>query len=342
MIIENLTRRNEVLAPPFKSVAVIGQGQIGTMLRDRLQANQGLESSFAVRGQIERVMAGQPDVVIFATPNPVDEVVYETAQYATFPFVGVFPQNGVRVMDQAMYGLRNTNLPVALVRASLFTTVNGVSYNPDKLRIALAARREVEEVLTLPRVARLFKDLGFKVVTTDNYQAQEWTKLLTNTVGATSTVTGLTPLETFTDRELFELELRGLQDRVKVMEAALIYPLNIPWAKTPVLRLAAKHLPSKLPDQVRRFVAKAIASSRDNQPSAAARKIMEGKKPIEALEYHRPYVTLGQQLEVSTPVDQALFEIISAHNNGDINLQTMPFDVKRRLLLDTFATLVDS
>lgn len=338
--IENLTRRNEVLAPPFKSVAVIGQGQIGTMLRERLQTvDQLVESSFAGRGQIERVMAGHPDVVIAATPYPVKEVVSEISKYATFPYILVLPQNGVGVVEQAATALQNPYLPT-IVRASLFTTVNGVSYNPDKLRIALAARREVEEMLTLPRVARLFRDLGFKVVTTDNYQAQEWTKLLTNTVGSTSTVTGLTPLETFSDKELFDLELRGLRDRINVMETSSINLLDIPWAKTQLLRLAAKRLPDKLPNQVRGIIAKAIAGSRENMPSAASRKIMEGKKPTEVLEYHRPYTLFGRQYRIATPVDQALFDIISAHINGDIDLQTMPTKVKRVLLLDTFSNMV--
>lgn len=346
--IERLNRK-EMLPSSFKSVAVVGKGQIGTLLHKRFHTVAGNPTIYqAGRGEIYDMMSQNPEVVIITTPNPVNEVLAEIAKGASRPFTLVLPQNGVGVIDQAVNALHGVELPIPLVRASLYLTVSwfenkpekDILYDPDKLRIALAPQYRDDKMLVVPKTAKLFRDSGFEVMTFGDYVSLEWTKLLTNCLGSTSTVTGMTPLETFSDEELFKAELRGLRDRIAIMKGLSIDIFNIPWAKGDMLRLSAKLLPEQMPGFMRKLVAKAVAAARDNQPSAAARKIMAGEDPNEVLCYHQPFIDASKTLGKITPVDEATFIIVRDHIRGDINLRDMSTTERRQLLLDKISSLL--
>lgn len=284
----------------------------------------------AGRSEITEVMRHTPEAIVLATPNPVGEAVKDIAQTASRPFVLILPQNGVGVVEQARAVVDKNMVPV-IVRASLFTPVNekegGVFYNQKKLRIAVALENASNKS-QLAGVEQLFKAAGFEVVAVEDYESMEWTKLLANCLGSTSTVTGLPPSETFTDPDLFALEIRGLKDRIRIIENQGISVADIPWIKP--LRLL-KSIPEGLPYLPRWVIAEFIAAGRDNLPSAAARKIEEGGYPAEAVEYHRPFTLAKSQ----SPVDESLLSIIEKHNRGEINLGKMLFPERRRILLET-------
>jgi hypothetical protein len=178
-----------------------------------------------------------------------------------------------------------------------------------------------------------FVSAGFAVESYDNPHDMEWTKLLANSLGTTSSVTGLTPRETFADDALFSLELRGLRERIAIIKAGGIKLLNIPWAKTPLMRLGAMALPAHPPEAIKRMIGETIAEGRRNLPSAATRRIMEGKDPSEALRYHLPFIQLASQTGLTASIDAAIADIVGQHLRGEINLREMTSPQKIELLL---------
>ncbi|OGY18710.1 MAG: hypothetical protein A2900_02330 [Candidatus Chisholmbacteria bacterium RIFCSPLOWO2_01_FULL_50_28] len=323
----------EALVSPIDSLAIIGRGLVGSMFVERFTALEGLKVLAAGRGEIASVMEQQPEVVLAATPNPVGEVAAELAARAIAPFSLVLPQNGVGVIEQAQRALGRSD--ISLIRASLYTMVsqsdNGVAYDPAKLRLTLSPGRH-QDRRELSRVRLALMSAGFAVVTCENPRDMEWTKLLVNSIGSTSTVTGLTPRETFVDENLFSLELTGLRQRSAVIRAGGIKLVNIPWAKTPLLRLGASVLPSYVPGALKQLIAETVAEGRDNLPSAAARKITEGREPSEALEYHLPFIQLAKETGLTATVDEAIVEVIQQHLRGEIHLQEMTSRQKTDLL----------
>lgn len=326
--------RGEMLVPPIDSVAIVGRGQVGTLFAERFSSLGTVTVLQAGREEIGDVMAQRPEVVIAATPNPVQSVVLELITHAHGPFTLILPQNGVGVIEQAESIVEGRD--VTLMRASLFTTVsednNGVYFNSAKLRMALAPHYPKDH-LVLSRVRMALHVAGFAVKTYGDYRGMEWTKLVANGLGATSTITGLTPHETFANDVLFALELRGLQDRISIMRANGIKLLNIPWAKIPVLRVGAAVLPAHPPEIVKRIIAKAVASGRENLPSAASRKIMNGEDASEVLLYHMPFIQAVNGKEHTAPVDAAIVWIVRQHLRGAIDLRSMPIEEKIDMLL---------
>lgn len=325
-------RREEFVVPPFATVAIIGRGQVGKMLQRQFEKDDRFGLFVAGRSEIRDVMTHTPEVIALATPNPVGEAIENIAKTAAKPFTLILPQNGVGVVEQARAVVDKDSVPT-IIRASLFTPVNqkedDIFYNPKKLRVAIAPenRSEREE---LSRTKLLFEAAGFEVVTVEDYKSMEWTKLLTNCLGSTSTITGLPPAETFTDADLFALEVQGLKDRLRIMEAQGLNLAEIPWIKP--LRFV-KHIPTGLPYLPRWVIAGFMAAGRDNMPSAAGRKINAGGYPTEVLEYHRPFIMVGEGCGLKSPVDEALLTIIERHNGREIDLQQMSKMERKKLLL---------
>ena len=311
---------------PIERVGIIGKnGQIGGMLTESLS---GLTSTLttAGRGEISQLMEVRPEVVFLATPNPVGETIREIVAECESPTLVILLQNGVGVVNESLPLVQDS--PVSLLRAGIFTIVSKelttLVYNDTKLRIALAPVPGMPTGLNRS-VNELLGKAGFAVRQYEDYRSLEWTKLLLNCLGATSTVTGLTPYETFTDSELFSWEIKGVQDRLQIMKQLGIPVAPIPWGKTGLIEHLAPWVPEHPIGIIQRTIAGIIAKGRENLPSSASRKITSGADVTEVLEYHRPYM-------YASPVDDALFRIILGHHTNQYSLTDMTYEERRIML----------
>ncbi len=311
---------------PIERIGIIGKnGQIGGMLSEVLAGSEAAIVT-AGRGEISSLMATQPEVVFLATPNPVGETIKEVLAAIESPTTVVLLQNGVGVVDESLPLVEDT--PVTLLRAGIFIPVakdgDALVYNERKLRIALAPIPGMP-IAKNYAVASMLEKSGFTVRLYEDYRSLEWTKLLLNCLGSTSTVTGLTPYETFTDAELFAWEIRGVRDRIAVMRHLGIPIAPIPWGKTGLLTRAAPWVPEHPIAIVQRTIAQIISKGRENMPSSAARKIATGSDISEVLEYHRPFMHMS-------PIDEALFTVILGHQKQQYSLREMSPKERRQKL----------
>ncbi|MBI2028929.1 hypothetical protein HYT02_00750 [Candidatus Gottesmanbacteria bacterium] len=324
---------------PVDSIGIIGaNGQVGTMLKQQMRTIPHHPAVYSVgRGDIEGLMASRPKYVIAATPKQATkEVLEEIVFYVKSPFTAFLFQNGVGVTDEAKRILQKCPVDHSLIRGSLYTTVhregNNVEYNRKKLRLALYPVY-IHESRLVEQAVGTFEDAGFNVKEFDDPESGEWTKLLANSIGSTSTVTGLTPFETFSDPLLFDIELRGLAERLAIIKARGTQLLDLSWAQTGLIKKAAE-FPQELLHFLRSPVASVIATKRGNLPSSAARKIASGESPEEALYYHLPFVEEAQRLGLPAVVDTTLARFIQYHLDGYQNLD-FPKNVRRARLIES-------
>jgi 1-acyl-sn-glycerol-3-phosphate acyltransferase/ketopantoate reductase len=346
----------------FKSVLVIGgTGQTGQLFVNSLASNPNIGSLYvfirkqskkyfgglekvSIFSDLEEVLKKLPEVIILSTPNPTEEILGSIAKYVKNSPVIILPQNGVDVVPCALRVFKNTRIKTKnLIRASLFTTVgmgrDGMAeYDDGKLRIALASV-DLNSGQSLEGVDEMFRESGFKTRLFESYESMEWTKLITNLLGSTAAITGLSIKDTFQNKELFELEIRALKSRLEIMGAANIPFAAIPWQKISLLSKAGL-LPEKFLRYFRFQISDLIAQGRNNNPPAAARKISEGK-PTEIMFYHRPVIELGFRHGLRSPVDEAIFEIISEHEKGVINLASLTTRERKDLLIEKYKKFME-
>lgn len=313
---------------PIQRIGIVGKnGQIGGMLAETLSGSD-VSVYTAGRGEVSQLMALQPEVVFLATPKPIGEIIHSVVDAVESPALIVLLQNGVGVVEEALPHVHKTQ--AAIIRAGIFTPVSrdqdGLKYNDRKLRIAMAPIPDMPPA-SIPPLTRFLEQSGFTVRMYEDYRSLEWTKLVLNCLGATSTVTGLTPYETFTDNELFSWELRGIKDRLRTMRHLGIPFASVPWGKTNLLKVAVPVLPDHPFGIIQRTIAHIIAKGRENMPSSAARKIASGHDISEVLEYHRPFID-------TSPVDAALYRLILGHQQRAYSFSDMPYERKRSMLRD--------
>lgn len=339
----------------FRSAAVVGAaGQVGELFTRNLASITCIEAVVRERrwedetdypqvrfqSGIKSMLETEPEVVILATPNPADKILEEIARHVQKSLTLILPQNGVDVVEKAKQVLFDSESQISIIRASLYTNVSrgkdgNIVYNQKKNRIALApvGNGQVESLL---KAENMFAQAGFDVKVVDDYHSMEWSKLIGNLLGSTSTVTGLSPREAFSDPEIFALELRVLKDRLRILEAAGIKVADL-WS-IGKLRWLAK-VPEPIASTFRGAIAHMVAQERNNQPPAAARQINAGARTVESANYyHLPIVRLGKKHDLESPVDEAILDILRRHErmNNDFSLPSLEVNERRKLLLEIF------
>lgn len=361
----------ETVKPTFKSVGIIGVGltgelylkQISSALSDVVsitgiirQLDQKSDAltkryptaSFSGIDEIRDILQSderRPEAIILATPNPVDDLLQEiAANLGDKPLTLILPQNGVGVAEKAREILGKN---VTIIRANLFTPVStnedgSIKYDSDKLRIGLALMPEADNTVfdargneELQKAKALFEQSGFDAKVFEDYKAMEWTKLLLNSIGSTSEVTGLTPEETFSDPKLRKIELQAIADRLKIMRAAGIKYEKIHWGGAQMLPLLDKPIIKQLRNHwpLAGFITDLIASGRENKPSASGIRILNGAMPdeTEIPYYHQPFIDLAKEHGLSSPVDEAITGIMDRYPKK-IDLMHMAPKDKRAIL----------
>lgn len=322
----------------YRSVAVIGGGgQTGSLFVSTLEP---ITRVYDVRrGGIAEAIAKLPELVILATPNPTREPLSDIAEHALHAkktSTLVLPQNGVDAAVTAQEVLNG--FPFNLVRASLLTTVSRtpqgqIDFNPDNKRIALALVAGTPDSLQM--TAATFGAAGFDVEVLADARSMEYEKLFLNLLGSTSTITGLTPYETFNDEELFAMELQASKDRKAIMRAAGIN-FAIKWTRSSRYLANLPKFTERIPS-VREKVADMIAGQRNNQPSAAARQIENGARIVEATHYyHEALVHLGRTVGLESPVDEAILAILKGNERKIFSLASLSKAERRALLLEAY------
>lgn len=336
------TPSREFVPDHINSVAIFGiGGQTGGLFNEELERAQKQDGSHlnimgVGRGPKDVIMEQNPDIVILATPNilttpnPFEQSLRELAvsiEGKPKPnFILVLPQNGLDVvlLAREILGKR-----INIVRASLMTPVHKDIYDRSKLRIALA-QTDGKGVVDVEKV---FKSSGFKTKICPEWEVMERSKLLLNLLGSTGAITFLPLKDTLQDEELFRIEVKAMRDRLAILRADGYDVIDLPGVPLKLLTGIMENVPLEILVRSRHIIAKLVAGHRINYPPAAASKIQEGK-PTESFSYHDPFIRIGRQYGLRSPIDEAILDLINEHRLREfLNKPTMNLETRKQLLV---------
>lgn len=359
---------------PFSKVVVVGYGQIGQACVNQLMGVPGLEELSVVvkKDKFESLRARRPQIsfvtqinkdvisgmplVILAVPNAAVTGVLEdinkivsTAESCSETTI-VLPQNGLLSGILSRHPIAN-NGNVNVVRASWVEAVvekpdGEIDYRKDKLRTALAPVIVKDEGI-VQDVASLFQLAGFRTELQSNYEAMEKTKLVLNTIGMTTIVTGMTPFQTFDDPELCYIELIGLKRRLQLLDKAGYRLLGSLCGIPTGVLFQIRHIPDaglraiSKNSKLRRKLAKILVGERGDSPPAAARKLAQGKKPVEVWEYLKPFLMLAKRLAsqmivINPATDKAVIKLVTCYHDRQIIFSEISPEQRYRFMLVKF------
>lgn len=214
-------------------------------------------------------------------------------------------QNGIEASKEAVsvskevFGIEN--LPI--FRISLFNPVEKaedferifISYSlPIKFAIAKVSGEIPER-----EVFGFFKKENFKIfsVPQKDLKNMEYSKLFLNLIGMASATRGLSILEGFSKKEVFEEEVLAIREYKKVIKKAGANFLNFPGYPVKILSLIFS-LPLSFLLPFRRIFAKLIEKEREGKP-----------KDLDEIEYYNgAVIKLGEKLKVQTSVNKKILE----------------------------------
>jgi 2-dehydropantoate 2-reductase len=153
----------------------------------------------------------------------------------------------------------------------------------------------------------------------ENADSMKWSKLLTNLLcNATCAILDLTPAQVIANPELFDLEIRQLQEALSVMRALNLKVVDLPG--TPVRALAfGIQLPTAL-DQP--LMARKVGSGRGGKMPSLHIDLFNRRDRSEVDWLNGAVVRTGERMAVKTPVNKLLNETLTKLVENEITLET--------------------
>lgn len=167
-------------------------------------------------------------------------------------------------------------------------------------------------------LATAFNEAGLPTPIYDDYRAMKWSKLLLNIVtNASSAILDLPPAAIIAQSELFDLEIRALQEGAAVIQAQGIRAVKLPGYPVDWLGrlLSARWLPLALS---RALLRPSMASGRGTKMPSLHIDLSAGRPTSEIGVLNGAIVEAGQKTGVATPVNRALTEILSGLVSGQL------------------------
>lgn len=182
--------------------------------------------------------------------------------------------------------------------------------------LGLAALHPNQPVQAL---ANALTEAGLPTPVYDDYRAMKWSKLLLNIVtNASSAILDLPPAAILAQQELFNLEIRALQEGAAVMRALGIRAVKLPGYPVDWLGrlLSARWLPMALS---RALLRPSMASGRGTKMPSLHIDLSTGRPSSEIGVLNGAIVEAGRKTGVATPVNRVLTEILSGLVSGQLN-----------------------
>jgi 2-dehydropantoate 2-reductase len=160
-------------------------------------------------------------------------------------------------------------------------------------------------------------------------RAMKWSKLLTNlTANASSAILGLTPRAIFSDPRLFRLEREMLRECLRVMRAGGIDVVDLPGTPVKMLAFTVERLPQWLAQPV---LARAIGGGRGGKMPSFYLDLHSGRGRVEVEWLNGAVAREGARLDVPTPVNRRLTDILERLADGREHRQDYLFQTDKLL-----------
>jgi 2-dehydropantoate 2-reductase len=161
--------------------------------------------------------------------------------------------------------------------------------------------------------------------------AMKWSKMITNLLAnASSAILAMTPIDIFSDRELYKLEISQLREALMIMQAMGIKVIDLPGTPVRMLAFAVQWLPHRLS---RPLLKRAVGEGRGRKMPSFYLDLHSGRGKTEADYLNGAVVRYGERLGISTPVNRLLNETLSEMSVGKIPLESFALQPEKLLAL---------
>ena len=218
-------------------------------------------------------------------------------------------QNGVGNEEQlaAAFGPAKTiagtiTIPIQMPEAGL------IEVSKAKGGLGLAPLEPDQPVAAL---AAALNAAGLTTLTYPDYRAMKWSKLLLNIVNnASSAILDLPPAQIIANPQLFDMEIRALQECLAVMQAQAIPAVKLPGYPVDWLArlLGARWLPFSLSRAILRPF---MVSGRGTKMPSLHIDLAGGRSTSEIVALNGAIVEAGRKTGVATPINQRLTKILT-------------------------------
>ncbi|MEM7117110.1 MAG: 2-dehydropantoate 2-reductase [Chloroflexota bacterium] len=154
----------------------------------------------------------------------------------------------------------------------------------------------------------LFSDADIKTVRLKNYLAMKASKALLNiTANATSAILNRPPATIYKSDLMYDLEIKMIKEALAVMDAAGWKVVDLPGPSISGFVTGVKRLPRFI---FKPILTKRVVSGRGDKMPSFYLDLSSGKGKSEVVFHNGAIARLGEEHGVSTPVNQALTDIL--------------------------------
>lgn len=246
----------------------------------------------------------------------VEEALNALVAFAPTPLPPVVAlQNGIGLEEKIKEALNSGEVIAGSLTTPLSRpTPEQIRVERDDRGLALAPTDSGQKVKPW---AQLFTDAGIETVTLKNYQSMKWSKALLNMMGnATSAIINRHPRAIYETKPTFELEMEMLKEALAVMKAMKIRVVDLPGAPATRLSTGVRRLPTFL---LKPVLARLMDSGRGDKMPSFHMDLTAGKKKNEVVYHNGAVAAAGKQMNVPTPVNTALTDILVKMARGEID-----------------------
>ncbi len=168
------------------------------------------------------------------------------------------------------------------------------------------------------RLAEALNQAGLATVTYADYQAMKWSKLLLNIVNnASCAILNQPPAQIIARPDLFNLEIKALREAVNVMKVQGIKPVKLPGYPADWLArlVTARWLPLAV---IRTVLRPFMLSGRGTKMPSLQIDLAARRSSSEICALNGAIVQAGKKLGLTTPVNEALTDILSGLVSGEL------------------------
>ncbi len=247
------------------------------------------------------------------------------AQAALYELVAFYPaapaiitmQNGIGIEELFGEELgRDRIIAGSLTTPLSYETANSIVVERSDRGLGLAPTKAG---LDIQKWVTLFSDAGLATITVDDYLSLKWSKALVNMIGnASSAILNRHPKVVYSFGPTFDMEMNMLKEALNVMNVNNIDVIDLPGVTTKRLSTAVRRLPKSI---VKPILTNLVGSGRGNKMPSFHIDLMSGREQNEVTYHNGAVADAGQVVDLPTPVNRALNDILTHIARKEIDYQ---------------------
>ena len=256
-------------------------------------------------------------IIVTVKAYDAQAALYEMVAFCPSPPCVMTLQNGIGIEDLFANEFGADNVIAGSLTTPLsHETTNTIVVEKTGRGLALAPINAEADISIW---ISLFSEVGIETVGFKDYQAMKWSKALLNMIGnASSAILNRHPKLIYGYGPTFEIEMTMLKETLAVMKAKKLKVVDLPGAPATRLSLAVKRLPKSL---VKPILTNIISSGRGNKMPSFHIDLMSGREQNEVTYHNGAVADIGKTLDIRTPVNLALDEILTKIARREIDFE---------------------